>query len=78
MKLPHNADLTKAMEIFGGGAHRIVVVKDGTDHVVGILSQSKLLKFLWENSRSFPIIDQLYPQTIKDLGIGSQQLISIK
>ena len=78
MKLPHNADLTRAVEIFGGGVHRIVIVKDGTDHVVGILSQSKLLKFLWENGRSFPILDQLYPQTIKDLGIGSQQLISIK
>lgn len=76
--LAHNADLSKAIEIFGGGVHRIVIVKDGTDHVVGILSQSTLVKFLWENGQSFPIIDQLYPQTIKDLGIGSQQLISIK
>ena len=78
MKLPHNADLTKAVEIFGGGVHRIIIVKDGTDDVLGILSQSTLLKFLWENGDSFPIIDQLYSQTVKDLGVGSQQLISIK
>lgn len=76
--LPHTADLTKAVETFGGGVHRIVVVKEGTNHVVGILSQVRLVKFLWENGRSFPIIDQLYPQTIRELGVGSQHLIAIK
>ena len=76
--LPHTANLTKAVEIFGGGVHRIVIVKEGTDEVVGILSQLELVKFLWENGRSFPNIDQLYPQTIRDLGIGTQQLISVK
>lgn len=76
--LPHTADLTKAVETFGGGVHRIVVVKEGTSHVVGILSQVTLVKFLWENGRSFPIIDQLYPQTIRELSVGSQHLIAIK
>lgn len=76
--LPSNAYLTHAIEVFGGGVHRIVIVEEGTDNVVGILSQLRLVKFLWENGRNFPIIDRLYPQTIKDLGIGSQQAISIK
>ena len=76
--LSHRADLTAAIETFGGGVHRIVVLKEGTQQVVGILSQSRLVKFLWENGRSFPVIDQLYPQEIKGLCIGSQQLISIK
>ncbi|KAL8762245.1 MAG: hypothetical protein Q9184_001726 [Pyrenodesmia sp. 2 TL-2023] len=75
--LPSNAYLTHAIEVFGGGVHRIVVVEEGTDNVVGILSQLRLVNFLWENGRNFPIIDRLYPQTIKDLGIGSQQAISI-
>ncbi|KAL8927149.1 MAG: hypothetical protein Q9208_002533 [Pyrenodesmia sp. 3 TL-2023] len=75
--LPSNAYLTHAIEVFGGGVHRIVIVEEGTDNVVGILSQLRLVKFLWENGRNFPIIDRLYPQTIKDLGIGSQQAISI-
>ncbi|MCJ1393419.1 cell separation during budding [Xylographa bjoerkii] len=75
--LPHTANLTKAVEAFGGGVHRIVIAQEGTDEVTGILSQLKLVKFLWENGSSFPVIDQLYPQTIKDLGIGSQHVISI-
>ena len=76
--LPHTANLTAAVEAFGGGVHRIVIAQEGTDEVTGILSQLRLVKFLWENGRSFPVIDQLYPQTIKDLGIGSQHVISVK
>ena len=76
--LPHTADLTAAVETFGGGVHRIVVLKEGTNHAIGILSQLRLVKFLWENGRAFPIIDQLYPREVKDLGIGSQGLISVK
>ncbi|MCJ1250051.1 cell separation during budding [Trapelia coarctata] len=75
--LPNTANLTKAVETFGGGVHRIVVVQEGTDNVTGVLSQLKLVKFLWENGRSFPIIDQLYPQSIRELSIGSQNVISI-
>lgn len=78
MTLPHTADLTAAVETFGGGVHRIVILKEGTNHAIGILSQLRLVKFLWENGRAFPIIDQLYPREVKDLGIGSQGLISIK
>lgn len=58
--------------------HRIVILKEGTNHAIGILSQLRLVKFLWENGRAFPIIDQLYPREVKDLGIGSQGLISVK
>ncbi len=76
--LPHTANLTKAVETFGGGVHRLVVVEEGTSNVVGVLSQLRLVKFLWENGASFPTIDQLYSQTIRDLNIGSQQLISVK
>ena len=74
--LPHTAQLTTAVETFGGGTHRIIITKD--DGVVGVLSQLRLVKFLWENARCFPVIDQLYGKEIQDLGIGSQHLISIK
>jgi hypothetical protein len=76
--LPHIADLKKAMELFGSGIHRILVVKEGTTEVVGILSQLRLVNFFWENRKSFPAIDQLYPQYIRDLGIGSHSVIAIK
>lgn len=75
--LPHTADLSAAVESFGGGVHRIIVLKEGTNHAIGILSQLTLVKFLWENGRAFPIIDQLYPREVKDLGFGAQGLISI-
>lgn len=77
--LPASAKVLKAVETFGGGVHRVVVVDDSKDtEVVGIFSQFRLVKFLWENGRSFPVIDQLYPQYLRDLMIGSQDVISIK
>lgn len=78
VKLPHTANLIQAIETFGGGVHRVIVVQEHTDQVVGILSQSRLVKFLWENGRSFPVIDQLYPQYLRDLKLGSHQVVSIK
>ena len=76
--LRHSADLTAAIETFGGGVHRIIILKEGTNHAIGILSQLRLVKFLWENGRSFPVIDQLYSKEIKELGIGTQSPITIK
>ncbi|KAL3426414.1 cbs domain protein [Phlyctema vagabunda] len=75
--LPESADLSKATEIFGSGVHRILICKEGTSDVIGILSQLKLVKFLWDNASSFPIIEQLYPVILNDLGIGTQQTIAI-
>ena len=77
-KLSHTVDLMKAVEAFGQGLHRIVIVKEGTDDVVGVLSQSRLVRFLWENGRSFPVIEQLYHQYLRDLKIGSNEVVSIK
>ncbi|EGE86458.1 CBS domain-containing protein [Blastomyces gilchristii SLH14081] len=75
--LPPSASLMRAVEIFGGGIHRIIVTREGTNEVVGIFSQWRLVKFLWENGQSFPVIDQLYPRSLAELKIGSQQVISI-
>ncbi|OKL59061.1 Protein sds23 [Talaromyces atroroseus] len=75
--LPQSANLMTAVETFGGGVHSIVVLKEGSSEAIGIVSQSRLVKFLWENGSSFPIIDQLYPQHLKDLRLGSQQVIQI-
>ncbi|KAJ9213559.1 hypothetical protein DTO166G4_4809 [Paecilomyces variotii] len=75
--LPASASLMTTVETFGGGVHWVVVVKDDSSEVVGIFSQFRLVKFLWENGRSFPVIDELYPQYLKDLIVGSQHVISI-
>ncbi|GES60712.1 CBS domain protein [Aspergillus terreus] len=76
--LPATASVMTAVETFGGGVHRVVVVNEHNgSEVVGIFSQLRLVKFLWENGRSFPVIDQLYPQALRDLRIGSREVISI-
>jgi CBS domain-containing protein len=71
-------NISKAMEHFGSGVHRILVYKEDGSEVVGILSQLKLVKFLWDNGSSFASIDQLYPSILKDLGIGTPSTIAIK
>ncbi len=78
IKLPNTASLIQAIETFGSGVHRVIVVEQHTDEVVGILSQSRVVKFLWETGGSFPVIDQLYPQYLRDLKLGSHQVVSIK
>ncbi|KAG9231047.1 hypothetical protein BJ875DRAFT_133272 [Amylocarpus encephaloides] len=75
--LSESDDLSKAMEHFGSGVHRILIHKDGNTDVVGILSQLKLVKFLWDNGPSFANIDELYPLILKDLGIGAPSTIAI-
>ncbi|KAF7597492.1 cell separation during budding [Aspergillus hancockii] len=76
--LPASASVMAAVETFGGGVHRVVVVdQHKQNEVVGIFSQYRLVKFLWENGRSFPVIDQLYPQALRELRIGSREVISI-
>lgn len=75
--LPHTADLTKAMEVFGSGVHRVLVAKEGTTDVIGVLTQLRMVKFFWENRASFPVVDQLYPQLLKDLNIGQKQVLAI-
>lgn len=79
--LPESANLTKAIETFGKGVHRVLVareVAEGRIEVTGLLSQTRLMRFLWENGRNSPVIDQLYSQYLRDLKIGSNSPISIK
>jgi CBS domain-containing protein len=78
VSLSESEDLSKAIESFAGGVHQILIVKEGSDQVIGILSQWTLVKFLWDNGNCFPIIDQLYPMILRDLNIGTPQAIAIK
>ncbi|KAF1946480.1 hypothetical protein EJ02DRAFT_450571 [Clathrospora elynae] len=75
--LADTTDLTKAMEVFGSGVHRVLIAKEGTTDVIGILTQLRLVSFFWENRQSFPGVDQLYSQLIKDLNLGSKSVLAI-
>ncbi|OGE58347.1 hypothetical protein PENARI_c001G03561 [Penicillium arizonense] len=78
INLPASANVLTAVETFGGGVHRVVVVNESNpQEVVGIFSQFRLVKFLWENGRSFPVIEEVYSQALRELRIGSQEVISI-
>ena len=76
--LPESSDLSAAIEYFAGGTHRILITKEGTCNVIGVFSQWNLVNFLWENGSSFSVIDHLYPKILKDLDIGTREIVSIK
>lgn len=69
--------LPGAIEVFGSGIHRILVTsQDG--ETLGVLSQLKAVEFFWNEGINFQVIDRLYPVLLRDLRIGSQQIVSIK
>ncbi|KAK3954730.1 hypothetical protein QBC32DRAFT_73642 [Pseudoneurospora amorphoporcata] len=76
VKLPAESTLDKAIEVFGGGVHRLLVTNNDSE-VVGILSQLRLLEFFWNEAVNFPLIDRLYTIVLRDLQIGTQQIIAI-
>ncbi|KAF1988364.1 hypothetical protein K402DRAFT_419695 [Aulographum hederae CBS 113979] len=75
--LPDTATLTKAVELFGSGIHRIVIMKEHTADAVGVLTQLRLVEYFWQNSRTFNYLDKTYMQYLKDLDVGSQHVIAI-
>jgi hypothetical protein len=75
--LPAESTLDGAMEAFGSGIHRILVTNNAGD-VVGVLNQLQLLEFFWNEAVNFPVIDRLYGSLLRDLQIGTQQIIAIK
>jgi len=75
--LPAGEHLTKAIEVFGSGIHRLLVTNEA-GHVVGILSQLRLIEFFWAEGANYPSIEKLYPVQIRDLGIGSQHILAVK
>jgi CBS domain-containing protein len=70
--------LPKVVEIFGSGIHRVVVVEEDSNEVVGVLTQLRLVQFFWENCRHFARIEPLFSKTIRELEIGSHSVFAIK
>ena len=75
--LPHTANLIKAMELLGGGAHRVVVCKQGTTEVIGVLTQLRLVRFFWENKQNFSATQELYSMSLKQLELGAKDVLAI-
>lgn len=77
VSLPPEEFLPGAIEVFGSGIHRLLVTTQEGE-TVGIVSQLKVLEFFWNEGVNFPVIDRLYPAVLRDLQIGSKQIIAIK
>jgi CBS domain len=75
--VPCSEPLTKIVEIFGSGVHRVVVVDEATN-VVGVLTQLRLVEFFWQNRSSFHQTESLFPNSLKDLDLGSHSVFAIK
>lgn len=75
--LPHTASLTQAMEVLGGGSHRLIICKEGTSEVVGVLSQLRLVRFFWENHLNFSAVTPLYGKSLTELKIGGKEVLAI-
>jgi CBS domain-containing protein len=77
VSLQHTADLYQAMVALGSGNHRVVINKEGTTEVVGILSQLRLVRFFWENHDNFAAMEKLYSMSLKELELGAKEVIAI-
>ncbi|KAK8109047.1 hypothetical protein PG984_014848 [Apiospora sp. TS-2023a] len=71
-----DANLAKVIEVFGSGIHRFLVTNNSGE-VIGVLSQLTLVEFFWNEGVNFRAIDELYPLILKDLGVGSQQIVAV-
>lgn len=69
-KLAETESLSNAISILASGVHRIAITDVQATQVRGILSQRRLVHYLWENARSFSDLEPLFNSTIRDLNIG--------
>lgn len=74
--LPSNESLIQAIQILGSGIHRLLVTAPNGE-VVGIASQLRIVEFFWNEGVNFPSIDRLYPAVLRDLGVGTKEIVSV-
>ncbi|KAI5964602.1 SDS23 [Candida pseudojiufengensis] len=69
--------LFSVMETLGNGVHRIAITNNESTKIIGILSQRRLIKYMWENARRFPSLEFYLSSTLQDLKIGSNNPLTI-
>ncbi|CAI4462431.1 CAS_1a_G0019510.mRNA.1.CDS.1 [Saccharomyces cerevisiae] len=69
-KLPETENLSTVIGILGSGVHRVAITNVEMTQIKGILSQRRLIKYLWENARSFPNLKPLLDSSLEELNIG--------
>lgn len=69
-KLAETENLSTVMGILGSGVHRVAITNEGMSQIKGVLSQRRLIKYLWDNARSFPSLEPLFNTSLQELKIG--------
>lgn len=78
LKFSESDTLYRAMEALGNGVHRVAITDPhDKNKITGILSQRRLIKYMWENARRFNNLDFFLNSTLQDLKIGSNTPIFI-
>lgn len=77
IKFAENDTLFSVMETLGNGVHRVAITNEESTKITGILSQRRLIKYMWDNARRFPLLEFYLSSTIQDLKIGSSKPITI-
>lgn len=69
-KLAETESLSTVMGILGSGVHRVAITNAEMTQIKGVLSQRRLIKYLWDNARTFPSLEPLFNTSLQDLKIG--------
>ncbi|QLQ82121.1 hypothetical protein HG537_0G03760 [Torulaspora globosa] len=69
-KLAETENLSTVMGILGSGVHRVAITNVEMSQIKGVLSQRRLIRYLWDNARSFPSLEPLFNTSLQDLKIG--------
>lgn len=78
LRFAESNTLANIVQVLGSGVHRIAITANDDDkHIVGILSQRRLMKYIWENGRRFKGLETLFQTSLADLKIGSKKLVTI-
>ncbi|KAI3404332.2 SDS23 [Candida oxycetoniae] len=77
IKFTQTDTLFSVMETLGNGVHRVAITNEEGTKITGILSQRRLIKYMWENARRFPSLEFYFQSTLQDLKIGSNNPITI-
>ncbi|ODV87833.1 hypothetical protein CANARDRAFT_26034 [[Candida] arabinofermentans NRRL YB-2248] len=75
LKLTESDTLATVAEILGTGVHRVAITKQ--NKLTGILSQRRMVKYLWDNARRFPSMEPLLNSSLASLNIGSSNVVTI-
>ncbi|CAG8651071.1 3083_t:CDS:2, partial [Ambispora gerdemannii] len=67
--------LFQVVELFGSGTHRVSII-DADGNLKGILTQSNVINYLYQNVTHFPQIERIFPKTVRELGIGLDHVIT--